>query len=80
MAKRLPLAEKVYDPEHDETHYVANSFSGNVTLCGQTDWLAQKEPGLPTDAPVDCKACKSIVDYVQGHQFDEPGNTRYGKN
>ena len=79
MARPLPLAEKVYDPDNDLTHYVADALSGNVTLCGQTDWIGGA-PGKPTDAPVDCRACISIVRYVQGSTFDALEPLRNGKN
>lgn len=55
MARPLTLAEKVYDPDNDLTHYVA-------------------------DAPVDCRACISIVRYVQGCTFDALEPLRNGKN
>ena len=69
MSKPKPRAIKVFDPEEGGTHYQGNTESGNVTLCGQTDWLAQKEPGYETDNPVDCYACLSIINFVNAHDF-----------
>lgn len=69
LSKRKPEVERVYDPEEGGTHYVANMESGNVTLCGQTDWLGQKEPGRSTDRLVDCNACIGIVRFVNAYNF-----------
>jgi len=71
MSKKLPKAVRVYDPEGGKTHYEPDSHSGNVTLCGQTDWLGQKERGTETNKPVDCYACLSIVEYVREHKFED---------
>jgi len=71
MAKRIPKAARVFDPEGGHTHYEADSHSGNVTLCGQTDWIGQKEPGQESDNPVDCYACLSVVKYVKEHKFED---------
>lgn len=71
MSKKLTKAVRVYDPEEGDTHYEANAESGNVTLCGQTDWICQSEPGRETDRPVDCYACLSIVDFVRTHKFED---------
>lgn len=76
MVKQLPLAEKTYHPERDQTHYVGRK--GYMTLCGFK--LGDIEQGLPTDALVDCPACVDLVQYVQTHKFDEPGQTRHGKD
>lgn len=70
MAKKtLRAAEKIYDADNDQVHYEADGHSGNVTLCGQTDWIGQT-PGEETDKPVDCEACKSVVKFVLSHTFD----------
>jgi len=74
MAK--PLADKTYHPALDQTHYAGRK--GNVTLCGLK--LRDIEQGLPTDALVDCPECVDLVQYVQTHKFDEPGQTRHGKD
>lgn len=71
MSGKLPKAVRIYDPEEGGTHYEADTHSGNVTLCGQTDWLCQKEPGRETDKKVDCTACISIVNYVRTHRFED---------
>lgn len=71
MSRKLPKAIRIYDPEEGGTHYEADAQSGNVTLCGQTDWLRQKEPGRETDNPVDCTACLSIIGYVRNHRFED---------
>lgn len=70
MAKRLPLAERVYDPHRDVTHYAGNPSSGFTTLCRFTDWTDPKQKGLPTDALVDCSGCIDIVRYVLRHKLD----------
>jgi hypothetical protein len=69
MSKRKIAPERVYDPEEGGTHYVADGHSGNATLCGQTDWLCQKELGRPTDGLVDCTSCLAIVAFVESHNF-----------
>ncbi|ARV77169.1 hypothetical protein SKUL_70 [Pseudomonas phage Skulduggery] len=71
MAKKKPSATRVYDPQEGRTHYQADMHSGNVTLCGQTDWLCQPEPGYETERAVDCTACLSVVEYVQNHKFGD---------
>jgi hypothetical protein len=76
MAKQLPLAEKVYYPARDQTHYIGSPR--HMTLCGCVkDDIDQT---LPTDAIVDCPTCIALIQYVQTHKFDEPGQSRYGKN
>ncbi|MBV4524355.1 hypothetical protein KVG88_30235 [Pseudomonas sp. SWRI74] len=76
MAKQLPIAEKVYHPARDQTHYVGRI--GYITLCGCQQ--GDIDQALPTDAMVDCPACIALIQYVQTHKFDEPGQSRYGKN
>lgn len=78
MAKRLPLAEKLYNPIEDETHYVGSALTFKPTLCGEAPLDIQHE-WLPTDAPVDCRVCLDIVAYVQRHAFDEP-EAKHGKD
>jgi hypothetical protein len=53
---------RVKDYEGD-VHYEADAFSGNVTLCGRTDWIGVPA-AKPTRRPVNCSACKSIVSWV----------------
>lgn len=79
MAKRLPLAEKVYDQELDETHYVGIPASGKSTLCGLAEGRGLKDQGMPTDAPVDCRGCIAAVRYFQSHQFDPLPEAGHGK-
>lgn len=66
MAK--PQFERIHDPNNGGVHAIADSFSGNVTLCGQTDWIGQ-EQGEPSSDPIDCHACLSIISYCQSHRL-----------
>lgn len=76
MTKHKPLAEKVYDPGRDQTHYVGRGLL--ATLCGLKQ--PDLDQALPTDALVDCQSCVAFVQYVKTHKFDEPGQTRHGKD
>lgn len=69
MSKRKLEARRIFDPLEGHTHYEADSHSGNVTLCGQTDWLDQSERGYETDRLVDCVACVRIVEFIHSCNF-----------
>jgi len=48
--------------------HIANNALGNVTLCGQTDWMGNKErPEHDTDRAVDCDTCLSTVALIRNH-------------
>lgn len=66
---RKPDAVRVYDPETNQTHYEGVGALGNVTLCGQTDWLCQPQPGYDTDMLVDCLGCIAMVEFFENHNF-----------
>lgn len=61
--EKLP---RVTEPDEDLVHYQADPLSGNVTLCGRTDFIGVTR-GKPTRAAVSCDACKSIVRWVKDH-------------
>ncbi len=79
MARRLPLAEKVYDQELAVTHYAGIPAGGKSTLCGTVEERGLKAKGMPTDAVVDCPGCIAAVRYYQGHQFDPLPEVGHGK-
>lgn len=54
---------RVTEPDENLVHYVGDSLTGSVTLCGLTDFLRSKERGETTDAPVTCNACISIREH-----------------
>lgn len=62
-----PQLPKITEPDEDLVHYKADDLSGNVTLCGLTDFLMAKEEGEDTDEPVTCNLCQEIVRYVHSH-------------
>jgi hypothetical protein len=62
-----PQIPRVYEPDAEAVHYKADDLSGNVTLCGLTDFLGARERGADTDDPVTCDLCKAIVRYVHEH-------------
>lgn len=62
-----PQLPRITEPDEDEVHYCADGLSGNVTLCGLTDFLLAKQAGEHTNEPVTCEACKTIVKYVHDH-------------
>jgi hypothetical protein len=64
MKPKLP---KITEPDEDTVHYAADDLSGNVTLCGLTDFLGAEEIGQETNEPVTCSLCKEIVRYVHAH-------------
>lgn len=66
MKRQLP---KITEPDAGEVHYGADNLSGNVTLCGLTDFLGGQQ-GTDTDDPVTCGLCKHIVDYI--HSYAKP--------
>jgi len=66
MAK--PEFERIYDPNQGDVHAAADGLSGNVTLCGTTDWIGE-EQGRPTEDPINCDLCLTIIRYCQSHRL-----------
>jgi hypothetical protein len=69
MAKR-PIP-RVKDNE-GTVHYIADDLSGNVSLCGITDWLGQgldqsRDIEHDTKHPLTCNACKSVFTFCNTH-------------
>lgn len=63
---RKPKMERVTEPSTGHVHYESDPLSGNVTLCGLTDWIGVT-PGEPTRAPLTCKQCESIFNWCNQH-------------
>jgi hypothetical protein len=57
---------RITEPAEGRVHYAADPLSGNVTLCGRTDFLGVT-PGKPTRAAVSCRLCASIIRWVKDH-------------
>jgi hypothetical protein len=64
---KKPPMPRVKEPRTDTVHYDADLFSGNVTLCGITDWIAYREYGQSTSEPVNCEGCISIFRFCNSH-------------
>jgi hypothetical protein len=63
-----PKMPRITEPNEspDLVHYGSDDFSGNVTLCGKTDWIGE-QPGEATRRAVTCHQCKSIFAYCNAH-------------
>lgn len=62
-----PKMQCITEPGEQEVHYVADPLSGNVTLCGLTDFIGV-EPGQYTGMRVTCKVCVSIFKWCNTHR------------
>lgn len=65
MAK--PKMPRVTEPDANLVHYQPDNLSGNVTLCGLTDFIGHGKAGEETDKPVSCRACSSIKAWCDKH-------------
>lgn len=65
MAK--PKMPRVTEPDENLVHYQPDDLSGNVTLCGLTDFIGHDNAGEETTKPVTCSACKSIKAWCDKH-------------
>jgi hypothetical protein len=63
-------SEKIFEPDEGITHYAPPFGLDQVTLCGVTDWLGGRTPGVATDKPVNCHSCLQIVKHVKATKFD----------
>jgi len=66
MSKKKEF-EKVYDPVEGKVHICNVGFLDYVTLCGQTDWIGNKEVKYNTEKAINCNACLEIVRIVRSH-------------
>lgn len=55
---------RVYEPGEDTVHIAPPPRADQVTLCGLTDWIGV-EPGVKTDKPLTCRACRDIIQFCQ---------------
>lgn len=62
-----PKMPRITEPSENEVHYEPDAFSGNVTLCGRTDFIGV-ERGEYTDDPVTCAACISVFNWCNKHR------------
>jgi hypothetical protein len=62
-----PPLPKITEPDENIVHYTAPNITGNVTLCGLTDFIGHKKPGKATKAAVTCHPCQAIVKYIHDH-------------
>lgn len=65
MSGRAP--PRITEPDEDLVHYAAPGITGNVTLCGLTDFIGHRKRGKATSAAATCLPCKGIVEYVLTH-------------
>jgi hypothetical protein len=54
-------------------HYAPDALSGNVTLCGITDWLDEEDVGSGDDhdGPATCGQCVSIWSHCNQYRANE---------
>lgn len=62
-----PRLPRITEPDEDLVHYTADFLSGNVTLCGLTDFIDATQ-GEETTAPMTCDACRSVVAHIRAHK------------
>jgi len=67
MAATKPQMNRIIEPSTGKVHYEPDALSGNVTLCGITDFIGVA-PGEPTEAPVTCAACVSVFKWCNKHR------------
>ncbi|WP_342051284.1 MULTISPECIES: hypothetical protein [unclassified Cupriavidus] len=62
-----PKIGRVTEPGEGEVHGEPDALSGNVTLCGLSDFIGAKV-GESTNVPVTCAACISIFEWCNKHR------------
>lgn len=62
---------RVTEPDEGLVHYVAPPLADAVTLCGRTDWIGVTA-GRETDAPINCRLCRSIKTYCDSYAPHKP--------
>lgn len=68
MAKAGTALPRVTEPDEGIIHYVAPPTADSVTLCGLTDFIGHRKRGAATRAACTCRACLSIVEFVNAAQ------------
>lgn len=66
MAK--PLLPRVTEPDEDLVHFAPPIGLDQVTMCGKTDWISDKQQGEETTDPVTCWHCQVIADHFKRYR------------
>ena len=67
MTKRLPKMPRITEPDEGLVNFCPDALSGNVTLCGKTDFLTDTTHGENTEEECTCHACFSVLHWCQSH-------------
>lgn len=63
--KKIPC---VTEPDAGLVHYASDPFTGNITLCGLTDFIDAKERGKETVESCTCDQCIAIFKWCNDHR------------
>ena len=63
-----PLLPRVTEPDEGLVHFQAPAGLDQVTMCGKTDWLLDRQRGEETTDPVTCWNCQVIADHFKRYR------------